>query len=702
VKTVVTLCLLLPAAAAAQSVANTVDTSRWICEYCPFEDGARADVEAGAASVSDDSAYLGNATGYDEEGVYPVLDGDGAWIRDQYFLRWTAEDLGLDSRYAGLTGGKTGEFDYYVDYRELPWRRFQTTSTVFAVDSGDTLVLPPGWDPQPTTTAMSGQIEQNLGSRNIESDRSTLGLGGRMLTGGFTLSADYRRRRNEGNRIAGGSSFSNAAELPMPFDHVTDEVDLGARYGFGNGYVSVGWYLSDFDNENTALNWDHPFGAAALDGPLRYAMAQAPDSRLSQVSLGGGYAFPEIATVVSISAATGKIDQDTTLLPYTTNPDIDAPALPRTALGGEVDTTNVAVVLNSRPIDKTRVRFSYRYDERDNNTPRETWERVIVDAFPSGDPEMNIPYSFERSTLKVNGDYDLFDGLRVSAGYERRSIDRDFQEVAEQTEDTGWGRLRWRPAGGVELDFRAGASKRDIERYDESVAASFGQNPLLRKYNLAYRERDFAELSVAWSPAGLPVSLGFKSRYADDDYAKSVLGLLNGEEFAWSADLSWTVTDNSIAYLNLGIDELESEQAGSNAFSTPDWTASHDDSFTTIAAGFRILSINDKIDLDLGFVRSDGTSEIDIVTTDGPGSFPDLETTLDDIRLGVAWRTSDTLAIDVDLRYRRFETEDWALEGVGPVTIPVVLSLGAEPWDDDSLVVSVGFRYQLGGVSGEE
>ena len=44
---------------------QAVDTSEWACEYCPFEEGYRADFEVGAMNVSDDSAYFGDATGLD-------------------------------------------------------------------------------------------------------------------------------------------------------------------------------------------------------------------------------------------------------------------------------------------------------------------------------------------------------------------------------------------------------------------------------------------------------------------------------------------------------------------------------------------------------------------------------------------------------------------------------------------------------------
>ena len=34
--------------------------------------------------------------------------------------------------------------------------------------------------------------------------------------------------------------------------------------------------------------------------------------------------------------------------------------------------------------------------------------------------------------------------------------------------------------------------------------------------------------------------------------------------------------------------------------------------------------------------------------------------------------------------------------GVGPATIPVVLTLGAQPYDDQVLIFGLGFRYLIG------
>jgi MtrB/PioB family decaheme-associated outer membrane protein len=678
--------------------AQTVDTSEWACEHCPFDDGHHADLDLGATSVDEDSAYFGDATGYDEEGVYANVDGNGSYASDGYRLRWSAEDLGLDSRVVAFEGGRPGSFDFSLGYRELPRRQFNTTSTIFEQSSGDALSLPSGWVRAGLTSGMT-QLASSLVPRNIESDRSVFELGARfMASDRWRFSADYRRQDRDGLKITGGSSFVQASLLPMPFDYVTDEVDLGVRYAADNGFVALGWYLSDFEDSNASLSWEQPYSFDPLIGNDTFARAQAPDNRMQQVSLQAGYSFPEQRTVISASAAFGEIEQNDSFLPYTITSSITASPLPRASLDGSIDTSNFALAINSRIIDKTRIKLSYRYDERDNKTAQDLWSRVIVDTFASTDLEANIPYSFERSTLSLSADYDLFDTVRVSAGYDRKDIDRDFQEVAEQTEDSGWGRLRWQPTHALEMDIRGGASERDADNYDEGFAAALGQNPLMRKYHFAYRYRRFGEMTLSYSPAEGPVSITLDSLYADDNFNQSQLGITDSEELRVTADLSWSISEKASAYLNVGFEDIEAEQAGSETFSAPDWRATHDDDFTTVGVGFRVRDIAEKVDLQMDYIRSDGTSEIIVdSTSSGQSEFPELSSELDYVRFNLAYRRSEQLELNLYLRYQRFVAEDWALEGVRPATIPLVLSLGAAPYSPDIYTVGIGFRYKVGG-----
>lgn len=675
--------------------AQEIDTSKWICEFCPFESGQRADISIGASSVSDDSAYFGDASGYSSDGTYANIDGDGSWVRDGHRLQWQIEDLGLDSRYAELSGGRQGSFDYNVAYRQLPRHQFFTTDTIFQQSAAGVLLLPAGWVRTPLTSGFI-ELNTNLVRRNIENERRVLDIGGRYLPSShFSFSANYRRQERDGVAVFGGSYFSQSSLLPGAFEYVTNVVDLGIRYAAQNSFVSLEYYASDFDNGKTELRWETPF--TSLAGAEIAALSLPPDNRFQQVSLSGSYRFSQHPTVITYSGALGRMTQDALLSPYTTNINLNVASLPRTRLDANVHTRNLAVSLTSKVHRKARLKIAYRHDERDNQTAQAMWTRVIADSFPSGETDINMPYSFKRSVFNLRGDLDLLETVRVSGGYDRKTIDRDFQEVAEQTENVGWGRLRWRPNGYLEVKIRGGVSERDIDRYNDIFAASLDQNPLLRKYNLAYRYRRFGDLTVSASLPKSPFSLTVSSMYADDEYTQSQLGITAGNDMRLAVDFGWAVSDKASLYLSGGYENIKSEQSGSELFAAPDWHASNTDKFYTAGGGFRIRQIADKFDLQLDYMHSNGRSEINVASaSDGLRRFPDLKTTLNFLRIRLSFRRSDRLEFITKIRYQSFSVADWALEGIGPATIPVVLTLGAQPYDDAVLIFGLGFRYLIG------
>jgi MtrB/PioB family decaheme-associated outer membrane protein len=432
------------------TVANTAppDTSGWTCQFCPFESGYQANIAAGGSYVSDDAAKFGDASGYDEQGGYVNVDGDGAYAGDNYQLSWYAEDLGLDSRVLEIEGGRQGSFGFNLAYRELPHRVFDTTSTVFAASGPHTLSLPGSWVPAPQTSGMTA-LASSLRKQNVESDRQFIEFGATYLpTSHFDLFVDYRQQQRDGVDIFGAATVAQASLLLRPLDQQTDEVDLGARFTTEHGHLTLAYYGSFFQNKAVDLVWDNPFSfdpATSLPGEDQGRHAQEPDNKFQQLTLSGSYAFSAMDTVVAFSAATGRGEQNDALLPYTINPGIAAGPLPTSNLDAEVDTTNFAITVTARPLPDARVKLAFRQDERDNKTSQSQWSRVITDTFPTIANEFNVPYSFERSRLDLSADYRLFDTVRISAGYDRTQTDRDFQEVAEQTEDAGWGRVRCEP-----------------------------------------------------------------------------------------------------------------------------------------------------------------------------------------------------------------------------------------------------------------
>ena len=127
------------------------------------------------------------------------------------------------------------------------------------------------------------------------------------------------------------------------------------------------------------------------------------------------------------------------------------------------------------------------------------------------------------------------------------------------------------------------------------------------------------------------------------------------------------------------------------------WQALHEDTFTHYGGGFRIVELSEKIDVTLDYTHSDGETEI-LFTGQSVSTvpLPNLESTMDSLRVSMNYKLSERMDLNLGLRYERFETADWALDGVQPDTIPVVLTMGADAYDYDVWVVGIGVRYRIG------
>lgn len=680
--------LLAPAIGFAQ-----VDTSNWECESCPFDQGYRADIEVGATNVSEDAARFGNYTGYDEKGTYANVDGQGRYTSDGYLLDYTMEDLGLDSRVFELSVGAPGTYEVHFGYRELPFRRFDTSSTIFSGSADGTLALPGGWVPASTTDGMS-QLPATLQQQTIGTDRQAVNVGGHWKPADkYRLFADFRRQTRDGIDISSAGSYTQASFLPRWINYETDQVDAGVQYNSDAASLTLAYYGSFFTNKNSSTTWETPFLTAPGQSTLR--MATEPGSDFSQVSLSGNYRMQTWDTVAAFMIASGRGKQNQAFLPYTINPDLSAAPLPRDSLDGKVDTINYSFTVTSRPLDKVRLKFGYRYDERDNGTAISDWNRVVVDAFPSGEIEQNVPYSFDRAHLTLSGEYAFSRKVKVSAGYERKELNRDYQEVAEQLTDRGWGQVRWRPAAWLDIRAKGGAEQRGIDRYNDVIAAGFNQNPLMRKYSLAYRYREFGEAAVAIMPLESPLSFSATVIFADDDYKESLVGLNGSEEMRATADVSWAVSESASLYVMYGYDMIDAHQTGSEQFGWWDWSAFHEDRFDHAGFGMTWRPADGRFGFDFSYDRAEGTTGISLDSlSGGPSTLPDLESTLDSARIEASYNFSDRLTGTFDLRYERFEMQDWAL--VSETTLPMILTLGAEPYNYDVYAVGIGFRYRFG------
>ncbi len=692
----VTVAAILASASAAAEPAAP-DTSEWTCSKCPFDKGYRSAVELGAGYVDDASAKFGDYTGLDEDGAYVLAGAEGKASTDSgYTLSYELTDLGLDSREARIDGGKQGQYEFGLFYDRIPHTIFDTTSTVFGGVGSRSLTLPAGWVTAGSTGAMTA-LDDSLRQVDVGVDRDRYGAYGGFWWGqNLAFSLDYRRDVRDGVRSQLAAIGSVSTELLRPVDDTTDRLDAKVRYQGSRWFAEVGYSASIYETNASYLRWQNPFNPMA-PGAEDGQMALAPDNDYHELALSAGWYGMPGNTAITLSAATGTGSQDMSLLPYTVNPLVATDALPVSNLDGDMTVMRAGLTITSRPLDRLRLRGAVTYDERENDSKQAVFTSVIhTDAFPVADDRTNPVYGYDRTRVLGSADYEVYDALTLGLGGEYRDTGRTgtAREVSSEQVLDGWGRLQYRPNGYLGFVVRGGAEERDPDKYDTDVGDAYGQNPLMRKYYMAYRYRSYGEFLANATFGKLPLALSASAFYADDDYTQSELGLISGLDRRYALDLTWTVNEKVTAYVSAGQEKIDSDTRGSTTFSTPDWHGDVADDFRTYGGGIT-ARLGGKSRLDLSYTRAEGESDTTITGVAG-GGFPTVTSELDSFEADFTYSFSDRLDLVLGWQYESFDSDDWAWAGIDPDTLPTILSLGADPYEYDVNYVTATVRYFFG------
>ena len=153
------------------------------------------------------------------------------------------------------------------------------------------------------------------------------------------------------------------------------------------------------------------------------------------------------------------------------------------------------------------------------------------------------------------------------------------------------------------------------------------------------------------------------------------------------------LTEKTHLHFFVGQQQIESSQAGSQTFSTPDWVADNNDTITTAGIGLTQV-INEKLDIGADFTLSRSVGEI-TVDYGIPSVFPDNITNLDSLKLYANYKLKESMSLYLGYWYESYDSTNWALDGVTPDTIPNVLSLGIQSPSYDVSVVAVSLRYNF-------
>jgi MtrB/PioB family decaheme-associated outer membrane protein len=669
-----------------------VDTSKWECKLCKFEQGLSGTLEVGAANVSDSSAKFGEYNGLHEEGGYAIVDGEvRSRGKDAGYSNVTARNLGLDTRSLDAEGGQQGKYKLLLNYRELPHFVSDSAQTPFIGSGGASLTLPAGFLPALTTGLMP--LASTLRPVALETKRQELGAGASWTpTNAWAYGVNFRHEVREGTKSTAGTFFLNAAQLIAPVDYVTDQLDASASYTGTRWQAKFAYYGSSFRNGNASLTWQNPFTIPAFPGAVAGQLALPPDNQFHQISASVGYQWTE-RTRATADIAFGRMLQNEPFLAPTLNAGLVVPALPQTSLDGQVATLNASLKLNSAVTDRLRLNGVYSHNDRDNRTPQATYPWVTTDVFLAV-PRANLPYSFTQDKLALRADYKASPRIQASAGFDHDSQQRTFQEADITRENTVSGKIIARAADSVDVTFKLAHGERNNAGYQAVATTIPPENPLMRKYNLADRARNSAELRADIA-ATESINIWLQADASADDYANSSIGLTSGSELNLSADVSMMLSEQTSLHFFANRQEINSKQTGSQTFSTADWRGENNDTIDILGIGAKHVAIKDKLEVGADYTVMRSKGEIRVTTAANDPAFPDMTTSRDTLRLYATYRVKEHVSLRAGYWYERYDSATWALAGVTPATIPNVLTLGQQSPQYDVHVIALSAKYKF-------
>jgi len=670
-----------------------VDKSEWKCRFCAFQTGWSGEAELGAAYVSDDSYKFAEYTGL-EKGTYAVANANARYTNPESANRWDvyANNLGFPYRSVEVDGGKQGSYRLRLDYRELPHYISDSAVTPFLGTGGDSLTLPGTWVRAPSTAGMT-DLPNSLHEIDIDNTRKQVGVGLSVPWLDWEVGVKARHETRDGTKRIAGAFLTTSAQMVAPVEYTTDNVEAVLSYGGPKLQIKGGYQFSGFSDGNKSLSWQNPF-TAVFPGADNGQLALPPDNQSHQLFLYGAYRFSK-QTRATANFSVGRMLQDDQFLPATVNTAIASPALPRSSLEGRVDTMNADVKLMSAATEKLRFDASYKYSDRNNQTPQDTFTWVSTDSVVAPVARTNLPYSFTRNLFKVSADYYVAKQDKVSAGVDYDIMDRTYQEVDKTKEGTLWAKYIAHAKDGGDISFQYAYSSRDGSTYHAVSEIVPPENPLMRKYNLADRTRNALGIR-ATQVIGSATTTGFGLTYANDDYTNSTVGLTSSSDMVVDADIGFQLTKNTTFHVFGSYEQINSQQVGASSLvNPPDWTGKNNDTVGTAGVGLKQKLLAGKLNLGADYMLSRSVGKTTVDNGSGDPPFPDLTSRLSSLKLYGSYQFTNAMSVAMAYWYESYRSQDWQLDGVTPSTINNVLTLGEVSPNYNVNFVSLSVRYRF-------
>ncbi len=454
-------------------------------------------------------------------------------------------------------------------------------------------------------------------------------------TDALTISASVRRTDREGTIPFGGSfGHSSLVEIPAPTQHTMADVDAGAEYVRGRVLLRAGYTGSWFTNDVASVIFDNPFRATDIAAASsRGRLTLAPSNSFVGVNGMASVKLPYRSRATAYVSVAMLEDAGDPLVPQTINSASPIAPLDRQTVNGEARTSSVNLRFTSRPKRYTDLTVSYRSYEYDNRTPELALrERVSYDNAPAvlAAAVHTEPYSVARGTFDAEVRYSPKGWTSAGIGYTRAGEDRTHR-IFESTADNVL-RLTFdamsRQWFSVRTKYEHAQRRGEGIAQGEELLASIGEQPKLRHFDIANRDRDRVTIIGSVTPAGfLTTSLTFAA--GKDDYLESIFGLRDNTHQVYGLGADYVANDRVTVGMSYSYEEYNALQRSRQAnpgvqFNDPsrNWAADSSDRTHSVLVNAEVARIVNKVDLRLSYDFGRARARYDYIT--GPVADPTL------------------------------------------------------------------------------
>ncbi|QYJ92575.1 MtrB/PioB family decaheme-associated outer membrane protein [Shewanella spartinae] len=666
--------------------ANTekVKFDNWDCKRCKIETGVTGTIGAGVGYNDSDDIRSANAFAAENEFVGKV-DADVSYISESgYRASIEAQNLGMENGRLDLESGKVGQHKLSLNYRQIATYKTDKAMSPYQGVGGDHLTLPDNWQTAGSSQDMS-ELYSSLNPLELSLKRKRAGIGfeyqGEEL---WSTYVNYQREDKTGLKQASGSFFNQSMMLAEPVDYTTDTVEAGIKLKGDNWFTALAYSGSSFKNQYSQLTFDNAFNPT-FGAQTQGTMALDPDNEAHTVSLMGQYTAG--STIMSGRVHYGQMSQDQALVTsgYGYQTPVDA-------LDAKVDMKGANLKVVSRINRTVRVNASYDYSDRDNKTNVEEWTQISINS-TTGKVAYNTPYDFTTQRAKLGADFRLSRGMKLEAGYDFRRDERSYQDRETTDENTLWTKFHLSAFDNWDMWIKGSYGERDGSEYQASEWTSSESNSLLRKYNLADRQRTMVEARISHTPIDA-LTIDFGGRYALDDYNDTQIGLTESKDVSYDINASYLINDDMMVNAFYNRQNIDSEQAGSSNYSTPNWFGLVEDQVDVIGAGFSYNNLLEKkLRLGVDYTYSDSSSNTQ-VKQGLSGDYGDYSAKVHNVNVYGQYQATDNMALRLDYKMEKYKDNDPG-NSIAPDGIWNVVGFGYNSHDYNAHLIMLSMSYKL-------